>query len=217
MTIDPVREYWDGSVLHVEWTIVDVDGQPVTGVTVAGTVALPGGGTAAMGTSVDGNVCTATYQVTAPGRHGWRLEASGTATDAREGSFVVRRSEVGLPPITVDPTTDIGRVRLLCTDLDEVEPLFDDASISAFLSMENGRVKRAAALALETMASSEAIVSKAIRTLDLQTDGPKVASELRQRAKSLRDQDAEQGDDTGGAWGLEIVDYDQWAAYRTGL
>lgn len=211
-----VREYWEGSTFLVEWTMVDADGQPVTGATVTGTVKLPAGGTAAMTVTTASNVYRAAYAAAAAGRHGWELASTGAAVDNRQGTFTVRRDAVGLPPITVDPTTDIGRVRLLCTDLDEVEPLFDDAHITAFLAMESGRVKRAAAQALETMASSEAIVSKAIRTLDLQTDGPKVASELRQRAKALREQDAEQADD-GGAWGIEIVDFDQFAAYRESL
>ena len=208
-----VREYWEGSTFLVEWEMVDPDGQPIAGATVTGTVKLPSGSTAAMTVTPDGNLYRAAYVAAAPGTHGWELASSAAGVDDRQGTFVVRREVLGLPPIEVDPTTDIGMVRLLCTDLDEVDPLFTDAQITAFLSLESGSVKRAAAQALETMASSEAIVSKAIKTLDLQTDGPKVASELRQRAKVLRDQDAEQAGD-GAAWGIEIVDYDPFAAYR---
>jgi len=125
---------------------------------------------------------------------------------------VVRRSVVGLPPITVDPSTAIGRVRLLCTDLDEVSPLFTDAQIGTFLDMAGGRVKRAAALALETIATSEVLISKVIRTTDLQTDGAKVAAELRARAKALREEDDEAADEA--PWAVDVINFDPWAAYR---
>lgn len=149
-----------------------------------------------------------------PGRWVFHWAVVGTGAGAAEHRVMVTRAMVGLPPITVDPTTSIGRVRLLATDLDEVTPLFEDAQIQAFLAMEGNRVRRAAAMALETIAVSEALISKVIRTLDLQTDGTKVAAELRARAKSLRDQE-DQYDDDGNTWGLEIVEFDQWAAYRT--
>lgn len=115
--------------------------------------------------------------------------------------------------ITVDPASDIGRVRLLISDVDASAPLFTDEQIQAFLDMEGGTVKRAAATALDTIASSEALVSKKISTSDgLSTDGPAVARELRQQAKSLRKQ-ADQDDDS---YGIEIVDFDPYAAYRRG-
>lgn len=49
-------------------------------------------------------------------------------------------------------------------------------------------VRRASAAALDTMASSEAIVQKKIRLLDLTTDGPAVAKALRDHAALLREQ-----------------------------
>lgn len=88
---------------------------------------------------------------------------------------------------TYDPTTDRGRVRLLVTDVDAAQALFSDAEIDAFLAIEGG-MRRAAALALETTASNEALVQKATRLMDLTTDGPAVAKELRERAASLRAQ-----------------------------
>lgn len=100
----------------------------------------------------------------------------------------------GSDPITVDPATDIGMIRTLATDLDEDAPLFTDEQITAFLAME-GNVRCAAALALETTAVSEALISKKIRTLDLSTDGPAVAKELRERAATLRAQQATITDD----------------------
>lgn len=109
--------------------------------------------------------------------------------------------------ITTDPTTDIGRVRLLITDLTE-PPLFTDEQIQAFLTLEGDSVKLAAASALETIARSEALVSKRITTQDLSTDGPAVARELRASAAALRAQA-----DTD-SFGLDIVDFDPLAAYR---
>lgn len=209
-----VREYWDGSTFIVDWTMVDADGAAITTATVVGTVALPDGTTTAMTVTRTSNVYRATYTAADPGRHGWRLVASVAGVDAREGTFTVQRSMVGADPITVDPTTDIGRVRLLATDLDEAEPLFEDDQITAFLDMEGDVVKRAAALALETIAVSEVLVSKVIRTQDLQTDGARVAAELRARAKALRDQAGTTVDDDD-AFGFDFVDFDPYAAYRT--
>lgn len=214
-----VRTYWIGSRFVVEWTLTDPDGDPLTGATVTGTVSRPDppGGTAAMTVSAASNVYTAYYDAAEAGTHAYRLVASVAGVDAHEGTFVVRRSLVGLPPITVDPSTDIGRVRLLATDLSEDEPLFTDEQIEAFLSVESDSVKRAAALALETIAVSEVLISKVLTTSDgLRTDGAKVADSLLKRAKTLRDQaDVEAGDPDD--YGIDIVDFDPWAAYRTVL
>lgn len=210
------RTYWQGSRFVAEWTLTDVDGDPLAGATVTGTVTLPptAGGTAAMTVTADGNVYSAYYDATTAGTHAYRLVASVAGVDAHEGTFVVKRSLVGLDPITLDPTTDIGRVRLLATDLSEDEPLFVDAQIAAFLAVEGDNVKRAAALAIETIATSEALVSKVLTTSDgLTTDGAKLHDSLLKRAKALRDQaDVEAGDPDD--YGLDIVDFDPYAAYR---
>jgi len=108
-----------------------------------------------------------------------------------------------------DPTTDIGMIRTIIADLDEAEPLFTDAQLQGFLNLAGGRVRRAAATALDTIATSEALISKRIKTLDLTTDGPAVAEALRRHAERLREED-----DEDEPWGLEIVNYDPWAAYR---
>lgn len=210
-------QYWSSTTMVVDWTLTDIDGNTVTDATVAGTISLPPDGTSTASMIVEyvaaDAVYRGTYTPTTPGLHGWRLVATGTATGAVEGAITVQRSILGLSPITVDPTTDIGRVRLLATDLDEVNPLFTDGQITALLALEGDRVRRAAAQALDTIASSEALVSKRIRTLDLSTDGPAVAKELRARAADLRTQDDDLDDD--GAWGLDVVNYDPWAAYRS--
>lgn len=109
-----------------------------------------------------------------------------------------------------DLSTDTGKIRLLIPDTNAASAFFTDADVTAFLQMEGGRVKRAAALALETMASSEAYTQKAIRLLDLSTDGPKVAAELRARAAQLREQDAADvlaADIADGAAGFEIAEW----------
>lgn len=84
-----------------------------------------------------------------------------------------------------DPTTDAGKVRLLIADTDSANPIFQDAEIDAFLSMNGSSVKRAAAAALRTIAASETLVQKRIKILEIQTDGPSESAELRALANAL--------------------------------
>lgn len=90
---------------------------------------------------------------------------------------------------TYDVSTARGQVRLIITDRDSVNPIFDDSEVDGFLALQGQSVFRAAATALETIAANEALVQKRIKMLDLETDGPAVARELRQSAVSLREQD----------------------------
>lgn len=197
------REYWIGTVYVVEWDLADVDGTPVTAGTVAGTIRLPSGSTAAFTVDhVSGtNRWTLSHKATVAGRHGWSATASAGADGAIGGEFVVNRDRTGADPITVDPTTDVGLVRLLVTDLDEAFPLLTDEQISALLTAEGANVKRSAALGLELIARSEVLLSKKITTQDLSVDGPAVAKELRESAQALRQQAAMELDD----YGLDIV------------
>lgn len=94
---------------------------------------------------------------------------------------------------TYDTTTDRGRVRMLITDRDEENPVFQDAEIDAFLDMNDDSVRLAAASALETIATDQALVLKVLVTLDLETDGAKVADSLMKRAASLRAQEESVG------------------------
>lgn len=89
--------------------------------------------------------------------------------------------------MAIDYTTPVGQTRLLATDITEPY-IFTDDAINAFLSLTNGNVKRAAALALLAIAADEALVIKKIRTDDLQVDGPAVAEQLRKQAADLNDQ-----------------------------
>lgn len=111
---------------------------------------------------------------------------------------------------TYDPSTSAGRVRLLATDTDSDNAIFSDDEIAAFLALEDDSVKRAAATALDQIASSEALIQKRIKLLDLQTDGPAVATALRAHAKVLR----EQADDeeTTGAFDYAEVVVNQFSA-----
>lgn len=100
--------------------------------------------------------------------------------------------------MAIDYTTTAGQVRLLISDVDEANPVLTDPQIDAFLTLEDDNVFRAAALALEAIATSEVLVLKVIRTLDVSTDGAKVADQLMKRAAGLRqraDDDAASADD----------------------
>lgn len=109
---------------------------------------------------------------------------------------------------TYDITTDAGKVRLLISDTNMATPVFGDTEIDTFLELEGSNVRRAAALALDTIASNEAQVLKVIRILDLQTDGAKLSTELRARAADLRTQadDALDSDDGGFEIAELVVD-----------
>lgn len=102
--------------------------------------------------------------------------------------------------MAIDYTTALGRVRLLTADVDETSPVLDDAQVSGFLALHGitdptvadaplWEVKRAAADALSTIATSEALIGKVIRTeAGVSTDGAKLAAELRAQAQVLRAQ-----------------------------
>jgi hypothetical protein len=115
--------------------------------------------------------------------------------------------------VATDYTSARGQVRLLISDVNEGNFLIADDQIDGYLAIESGRVKRAAARALDAIATSEVLISKKIRTLDLQTDGPAVAAELRALAKQLRDEDDQDGDE--GPWAVDVVPFDPLAPYRS--
>lgn len=92
----------------------------------------------------------------------------------------------------MDYTTPEGQVRLLIADIDESKPIFDDDAIKGYLAVANDSIKRAAADALDAIASSEALLSKKITTQDRSADGPAVADALRKHAAALRARAAEE-------------------------
>jgi hypothetical protein len=90
--------------------------------------------------------------------------------------------------VTYDPTTPIGFTRLLIPDRVIANAVYTDEEISAFLLAELATPKRAAALALETLAADRAMVLQVIRTNGLSTDGAKLSDALLKRAGLLRTQ-----------------------------
>lgn len=83
------------------------------------------------------------------------------------------------------PAPDVAAVRLLLADVGDDQYL-TDPQVQGFLDLNDGHVRRAAADALDAIATSETLVSKVIRSQDLQTDGAKVADSLRKHADRLR-------------------------------
>lgn len=80
-----------------------------------------------------------------------------------------------------------GQVRLLASDTDVADPFFQDGEIDVFLALEGANVRRAAALALETIAAQQTLLLKKLTLLNqVSTDGPAVAKALRERAAELR-------------------------------
>jgi hypothetical protein len=100
-------------------------------------------------------------------------------------------------------STAIGQVRLLIPDVEQIDNLadpsaaaeyiFNDAQIQAFLSMNRDNVKRSAAQAKLTLATSEALINKVIKSYDFSTDGAKLGAELRAQAEQLQ-KDADRDD-----------------------
>ena len=88
-----------------------------------------------------------------------------------------------------DFRTDVAKVRLLIADLDDTTQVFNDYVIQAFIDMAlDSNLKRAAAQALMSIAVNEVLVQKRIKILDLSTDGPAEAIQLRLMAKELMKQ-----------------------------
>ena len=117
-----------------------------------------------------------------------------------------------------DYATVIGQIRLLIPDVEQLEDLvnpsadpaylFNDAQIQAFATLYSDNVKRAAAQAKLVLATSEALISKVIRTDDLQTDGAKLGAELRAQAVELNKQ-ADQDDFSDSYDAFEIIDFNR--------
>lgn len=106
--------------------------------------------------------------------------------------------------VDMEPTLRVIRSLINDTATTDADRVFTDVELLDLLALEDGSIKRAAAQALDTIADNEALVSKAIRTQDLQTDGAKVADSLRKRAASLRAQ-ADAADDAADDGFVEFV------------
>ena len=90
---------------------------------------------------------------------------------------------------TYDTGTDVGKVRLYIQDTDvspESDAIFTDEEIQVFLT-EEGSVKSAAALGLETIASDKARLSMMLKSLNYGEDTRGASRELLERAQRLRE------------------------------
>lgn len=92
-----------------------------------------------------------------------------------------------------DPSV-IRQVRLLISDPstdatnNPVPTIFTDTELTDFLDLEDGNLKRGAALAMERIADNEALILKSVVDHDVTIDGTKVAATLRAAAAALRQQ-----------------------------
>lgn len=93
---------------------------------------------------------------------------------------------------TYDLSTAIGQVRLLCRDNVEADAVFTDAEIQAYLTMEGSSVKKAAAQALDDIASSETQILEITSKMGVSSTPAAIAADLRARAKELRRQAEEE-------------------------
>jgi hypothetical protein len=87
---------------------------------------------------------------------------------------------------TSDPTTDLGKMRLLVSDTDSTRPIMDDEDLQAFITIA-GHYWPGAAMALDSIATNEVLTQKVLTIMGTSTDGAKVAKELRARARQLRE------------------------------
>lgn len=97
---------------------------------------------------------------------------------------------------------DIVRLNITDTGNDQ---LFTDEQLTAWLAQYDGSVNRATYRALITIATSEVLVSKVIRTQDLTTDGAKVAETLLKLAGTYKAEADEE--DAGSGSFFEIIPF----------
>lgn len=83
--------------------------------------------------------------------------------------------------------SDRDMVRFLLTDTKPDGVLFQDEELDALLALESGDVRYAAAQALDTVATNQALLLRSIQTLDIQTDPRAYAAILQENAKRLRE------------------------------
>ena len=107
---------------------------------------------------------------------------------------------------------DIKALRVLIPDAEplfgaaEDEYLFTDDELETFLTVGRGSVLRAAGYAKITIGDSEALISKVIRTQDLQTNGALVAESFRKSGQLYMER-ADAEDIANGEFYIDIVDY----------
>lgn len=117
----------------------------------------------------------------------------------------------------IDYTSPIGLVRVLIPDLRKLEDLrdlrneprylFTDDEILAFLAVNNGNVKRAAADACDAIGMDKALQLLVLKTDDKQTDGAKLLDAIVKRAKTLREQ-AKEDDENNLSFDVIMPSYE---------
>lgn len=118
--------------------------------------------------------------------------------------------------------TSLGIFRLLIADTDVTNQVLTDDQVTGFLAMHGVSfaytetapmwlVRRAAAEALDAIATSETLVGKVISSQDLSTDGPKVAASLRVQADRLRVLAASEQVEADDDGGLSVLEFSPWA------
>jgi hypothetical protein len=117
----------------------------------------------------------------------------------------------------IDYTSPIGQVRVLIPDLRKLEDLrdlrneprylFTDDEILAFLAVNNGNVKRAAADACDAIGMDKALQLLVLKTDDKQTDGAKLLDAIVKRAKTLREQ-AKEDDENNLSFDVVMPSYE---------
>lgn len=117
----------------------------------------------------------------------------------------------------IDYTSPIGQVRVLIPDLRKLEDLrdlrneprylFTDDEILAFLAINNGNVKRAAADACDAIGMDKALQLLVLKTDDKQTDGAKLLDAIVKRARMLREQ-AKEDDENDLSFDVIMPSYD---------
>jgi len=103
-------------------------------------------------------------------------------------------------------------------DRNVVDPIFQDEEIDAFIllaqvggTLDQATLLRAAADAIEVIATDQTLTLKAIKLMEMTTNGDKVGAELRARANSLRSRaDEIDAQSTGGFDVIEQV-FDQFS------
>lgn len=98
-----------------------------------------------------------------------------------------------------DPGSDIGKVRMLIPDRTAAAHVFEDEELSAYLGLADGPM-RAAALALETVASDMAITLRITTVLGLSVNGAAASDAVLRRANALRAQADAADANAGGAF-----------------
>lgn len=90
---------------------------------------------------------------------------------------------------TYDLATNRGKLRLRIGDTDSVNVIFQDDEIDEFLSVESNNLNLAAAFALETMATSAALLAKLEEIGEYKVDSSRMAGALLKSAKVFRERE----------------------------